>query len=397
MEPLPTLLELDTLRCYMYHHAALPPINLDSTPPDSTMDWQEVRHSSSQERGLRTNHYFQALERHRKLLEEHIGIWQMVEQSVQPGSVVRSTAEICLHNTRSMIQACGDIPSKNTGVDHTGNETVNGHHKHSTEEPQNQPPKKRARKVQENQAHGLESSPAAHVPPVTDASGLFTIDPNPTKVDILLSDPNKSSKSKKRKQRQSEQEITPLVDDELQTTGGSRPLRKRVKTAHEATVQPSPEEIEEHENSFEAKVELRLKQKEQDRQKKATKKRKRESDRTEAGFESVINGSLEEHPPPKKRPGRRGKADLNEQWEASTQPEPGATSDNVRQANTSKRVRRAVAEAARPAVQKSVAPAAAPGAKRKGVEVTELDDGSDYGETSRKKKKKKRNNRLPKT
>jgi len=397
MEPLPTLLELDTLRCYMYHHSALPPMNLDSTPPDSKMDWQKVRHSSSQERGLRTNHYFQALEKHRKLLEEHLGIWQIVEQSLQPGSVVRSTAEICLHNTRSMIQACTNIPSKNTSVDHTGNETVDGHHKHSAEEPQNQPPKKSARKIQKNQADGLESSPAAHVPPVTDASGLFTIDPNPTKVDILLSDPTKSSKSKKRKQRQSMPEITPLVDDELQTTGSNPPLRKRVKTAHEATVQPSPEEIEEHENSFEAKVELRLKQKEQDRQKKATKKRKRESDQTEAGLESVINGSLEEHPPPKKRPGRRGKVDLNEQREASTQPEPGATSDNVRQANTSKRVRRAAAEAARPAVQKVVAPAAAPGAKRKGVEFIELDDGSDYGETSRKKKKKKRNNRLTKT
>ncbi|KAK5094034.1 hypothetical protein LTR70_005476 [Exophiala xenobiotica] len=338
----------------------------------------------------------QALERHRRLLEEHLGVWQMVEQSVQPGSLVRSTAEICLHNTRSMIQACANIPVENTGVDHTRKETVVGHHKHSAEEPRNQAPKKRARKVQKNQAGDLESSPAAHVPPVTDASGLFTIDPNPTKVDILLSDPNKSSKSKKRKQRQSVQEITPLVDDELQTTGDSLPLRKRVKTAHEATVQPSPEEIEERENSFEAKVELRLKQKEQDRQKKATKKRKRESDQIEAGFESVINRSLEEHPPPKRRPGQKGKADVNEQWEASTQPEPGATSDNIRQANTSKRVKPAAAEAAGPAVQKAVVL----GAKRKGVEVIELDDGSEYGgydEQTSRKKKKKRNNRPAKT
>lgn len=324
----------------------------------------------------------------------------MVEQNAQPGSVVRSISEICLRNTQSMIQACANILSVNTGVDHTGNETLVGHHKHSAEEHRNQPPKERAKKVKKNQADGLESSPAAHVPPVIDASGLFTIDPNPTKVDIPLSDPDKLSKSKKRKQRQSVQEVTQLVDDELQTNGGSLRLRKRVKTAHEATVQPSPEEVEEYDNSFEAKVELRLKQKEQDRQKRATKKRKRESGRTEAGFESAMDEGLEERSLPKQPPSQELEVSMNEQREATTQQEPSATSDGVRQANTSKRVRRAAAEAARPDIQKAVTAAAALGTKRKGFEFIELDDDSengDYDDQTTRKKKKKRKSRIQKT
>lgn len=326
------------------------------------MDWQQARPSSSQGRGLRTDYYFQALERHRKLLGEHLVIWQTFEQESQPGSAIRLAAEKCLHDTRLMIQSCADIPFNVTSVGSAWNETVLDHRKHSAEEPHSQPATKRARKSSKHSADSVGPGPAVHIPPITDASGLFTIDPNPTKVDALLSDPNKPSRSKKRKQRRSEQELNQVTDDERYTNGGSLPLRKRVKTAHEVTVQPSPEEMEEYNNSFEAKVELRLKQKEQDRQKKAMKKRKRGSD-------------------------------LTEEREATTQQEPSATSDAVRQVNTSKRVRRAAAGAATSAIQQELSAAVVPPTKRKGIEIIELDDGSDYGDQTSRKKKKKRNSR----
>lgn len=299
----------------------------------------------------------------------------MVERDAQPGSAIRSTAAKCLHNTRSMIEACTSI--NGAGVDQGHIETTIGGRKHSSEETQDQPTAERAKKARNDQS---EPNSSPHVPPVTDASGLFTIDPNPTAVNILLNDFNKPSNSKKSKRRHSEQESTQAPNEEVYVNGGDR-ATKRVKT-----VQPSPQELEEHNKSFEAKVELRLKQKEQDRQKKASKKRKHESDGLgEIDGTSLVQDDLTGHLHPKQTPRQKRKSDLKAQLETDKQQDLSATMTEVKQANT-KRCRRTAAEAADSSIQEELAT----GTKRKGQEFDDVSANAEYGESRKRKKPKSR-------
>ena len=306
----------------------------------------------------------------------------MVERDAQPGSAVRSTARKCLDNTRSMIQACANMIATDVEVkanDHMRNGVVNGDRRHSSEEPQNQPQKKKAKRTKADPVDAPSLTATANVPPVTDMSGLFTIDPNPTPISTLLSDFEKATKSRKGKRKRSEQEI----GKEAHARGTDGPATKRVKKKHEKTAQPATEDAEADHRSFEAKVELRLKQKELDRQMKANKKRKRESDGTQQ---------------PETRPGKSGslakqESDLKGESEVSAQQATGAATDGGRQANT-KRAKRAAAWAARSGDQEDLAAAAGHETGKKGSEVITLDDeGSDYGkpgdQTSKKKKKHK--------
>ncbi|KAK5947529.1 hypothetical protein PMZ80_001681 [Knufia obscura] len=345
----------------------------------SSMDWQQARHPSTRRSHIQANFYLQALQKHRNLLEDHLGIWRMVEREAQPGSTILSTAQKCMRNTQSMIEACASITTDNASAEKVQKEGIKGNRKHSSEEPQDQPAMKRAKRAKLDPFDLSEQPkpiPTAPAPPVEDASGLFTIDPNPTELRTLLNDYGRSSWSKKAKRRRSQEEPSVPLGEEIHDGGSGPSATKRAKIEHGKTVDPSAEIVEDYEASFEAKVELRLKQKEQDRQKKAIKKRKRESDGAGGGNgEPAING---------------GPANQNI---ATAQQDPSTISSESRQANT-KRPRRAAAETARSGIQEELGAATQTSEKRKKAEIIDIEEDNDV--TGEKRKKRKPKTRKPK-
>lgn len=366
--------------------------DISQNQPQPSMDWPQARHCSAPEPGVQSSHFLQALEKHRKLLEDHLEIWQMVEHDARSDSAIRSMAQTCLLNTQSMIKACASMTTEGAGADQTRNETVNENRKHPSEESQGQHATKRAKKAKKDKAGASERVPAAHIHPIKDASGLFTIDPNPTAVNTLLDGFGSASAFKNGKRRRSEQETSQPLGEGAHDDCTRGPATKRVKKEHEMTGEPTSEDVEAYNKSFEAKVELRLKQKEQDRQKKAMKKRKRGSDGTEE-FEdnSAVNAGFAEHLHPKQTPSQARKADLKERFEISKPKGAAVTMDDVSQANT-KRVRRAVAATARTGKQGELTAHASQKNTRKETDIIDLDEDASedggYGKkTSRKKKK----------
>jgi len=215
--------------------------------------------------------------------------------------------------------------------------------KRNSEEPEDQPTLKRAKR-EHGQKNDQETNPTipsttntTYIPPVTDASGLFTIDTNPSPVDQLLGQaingthPSmKEPSSKKRRRSGSDQHAAQRTPPQpTETTPVHTPAIERKKTKHDQELQtPQPQAQpesnikeenddgdEEHATAFEHKVALRLKEKEEKLQKKANKKRKRESDLSNLNVASedvLENNDLAAHLEPESRAKRRRKQSVRQ-------------------------------------------------------------------------------------
>jgi len=289
-----------------------------------------------------------------------------------------------------MIEACASITTGDASAEQVRNQTVNGNRKHSSEEPQDRfAPKRAKRSKLDPFALSEPTKPAstAPIPPVNDASGLFTIDPNPTAINALLNDFDKVSTSKKGKRRRSQPEPTRPLGEEVYVGGGAPPATKRFKTEHEKVLNSSAEVVEDYERSFEAKVELRLKQKEQDRQKKGIKKRKRGSDVARGSEDGpAVDGDLVGHDLRKQIHTQKHGPGLKEQIDIPTQQNPSTTTGGSKQANT-KRPRRAAAEAATDSIEEELAADPKTGTRRWEIETNDLGGNDKYNDNKRKKRK----------
>lgn len=259
-----------------------------------------------------------------------------------------------------MIQQCANVNDSLT-EQLTINSTATPL-KRTSEDPEDPLISKRAKKEYDKK-HPQDTIPTAlpttngtYVPPVEDASGLFTIDTNPTPVEQLLNSSDtkvdqvskKGSSGKKRRRSGSGQQVAqPNPSLPKETSPAQLPKAKRKKIKHDQEKQPQQPQLQastvdentEHVAALERKVALRLKEKEDRRQKKEEKKRKRESshstpDAREEVLAGTENNDLAKHLKPAAKPSKRRKQELKQQQAAAKQETPNTTTEDNKQANT---------------------------------------------------------------
>lgn len=217
-----------------------------------------------------------ALETHERLLREHVQFWQKVCGQTGRKSGDGKKARVFQRQTMSMISQCKELAAL-TGISKKTEELkVQKSPKRGSEDVQVEvvdsvPSKKKKKKTAEQKA-AEEASAQADVkyePPVVDASGLFSIDTNPTPVNFGQAE-SKVLSSKKKRERQPKESAESRTDPDESTQRAN----KRIKNDHQSTDRGDVRLEGGSADEAERVIVTRLKEKDEKAAQKANKKRK---------------------------------------------------------------------------------------------------------------------------
>lgn len=148
--------------------------------------------------------------------------------------------------------------------------------------------KKQVRTEQENTEESFAQSSIKYEPPIVDASGLFSIDTNPTPVSFGQTESKELSSKNKRARQPRETVDAQTIQDN--TDESSQRATKRAKTDHESINGKTGLE-EDSADEAERQMAARLKAKDEKQAQKANKKRKRASGASEVDQQGQDDGA----------------------------------------------------------------------------------------------------------